>query len=87
MCASDNDSGKNGINQKLRKDEILRGHKVFSSILQNSGIVTTDLLNVFIAKNTEKVKFIKTAEFNQSPLLTENVKVGFIIAKKKIRKE
>lgn len=67
----------------LRKSEILRGYNSFYYILQNSKTVSTEYLKAFV---NIQITDTSIKEFNKSPLFTENVKVGFIIAKKKIKK-
>jgi ribonuclease P protein component len=74
------------IDKSLSKQEILRGHLVFSSILRNSVLIRTDFLKVFLDLSNKDNRQIHSSNFDNSPLLTNNVKVGFIIAKKKIRK-
>lgn len=74
------------IDKSLSKQEILRGHLVFSSILRNSVLIRTDFLKVFLDLSKKDSRQIHSSNFDNSPLLTNNVKVGFIIAKKKIRK-
>lgn len=66
----------------LNKDEIVKGHNSYLIILQNSVVFSTDYLKLFV----NKIKVSDPVDFNQSPLLTISLKVGFIIAKKKIRK-
>lgn len=68
---------------KLRKNEILRGYNSFQKVLQNSKTVSTQYLKAFVNKQSTDTK---TTVFSKSPLFTENVKVGFIIAKKKFKK-
>ncbi|HMS65838.1 MAG TPA: ribonuclease P protein component [Ignavibacteria bacterium] len=77
------------INNRLSKQEILRGHLVYLSVIRDSVILKTDYLKVYVSrKNTESIKtdLNNISEINESPLLTKIVKVGFIITKKKIRK-
>jgi ribonuclease P protein component len=81
---SDTDSGKNKINYKLGKSDILRGHNSFSEHLKNSVSVSTVYLKVFV--NTGKINISDSSDSLKSPLLTKKVKVGFIVAKKKIKK-
>lgn len=79
----DNSENQSNGDCRLSKDEIIRGHDSYSKILQNSFIVSTDFLKAFVNRQSEEAK---TIDFTKSPLLTLNVKVGFIIAKKKIKK-
>jgi len=66
----------------LIKNEIVKGHNSYLKILQNSLVFSTDYLKVFV----NKINVSDSVNFNQSPLLKIPLKVGFIIAKKKIRK-
>ncbi|HMQ67881.1 MAG TPA: ribonuclease P protein component [Ignavibacteria bacterium] len=68
---------------RLRKYEILRGHNSFKNVLQNSGTISTEYLKAFVNKQPTETNI---TEFSKSPLFTGNVKVGFIIAKKKFKK-
>lgn len=78
-----NNSEESDNDFKLSKNEILRGYNSFQKVLQNSKTVSTRYLKAFVNKqNTDT----KTTVFSKSPLFTENVKVGFIIAKKKFKK-
>jgi len=75
-----NRSGQNDF--KLGKHEIISGYSAYSRVLQNAVSISTNFLKAFVSyqsKNT--VSVIST----QSPLFTNSVKVGFIIAKKKIK--
>lgn len=75
---------------RLRKDEIIRGHDAYSKVLQNHVYISTEFLKAFINKQSKVSDSIGTTErirtIGESPLFTNNVKVGFIIAKKKIKK-
>lgn len=75
------DESKNDF--KLSKNEILRGHNSFNNVLQNSKIVSTEYLKAFVSKQSTEPKL---TDFSKSPHFTGNVKVGFIIAKKKFKK-
>ncbi|HMS34309.1 MAG TPA: ribonuclease P protein component [Ignavibacteria bacterium] len=79
----DKSEGQSYDDFSLRKDEIIRGHDSYFRILQDSKTVTSDFLKAFVNKQSSEIKNI---DFTKSPLFTHNVKVGFIIAKKKIRK-
>lgn len=68
---------------RLRKDEIIRGHDAYSRVLQNSISISSDFIKAFVNIQSKEVNLI---DFTNSPLFTNNVKVGFIIAKKKIKK-
>jgi ribonuclease P protein component len=79
MDKYDKKPADNNNDYSLRKDEIIQGHDSYLRILQNSISISTDFLKVFIEKKS-------LDSDSMSPLFTGKVKVGFIIAKKKIRK-
>lgn len=79
MSKFDNSSNENKSSHRLRKDEIIHGHNSYLNVLRNSVSVSTEFLKVFIEKKDNESDF-------QSPLLDTKIKVGFIIAKKKIKK-
>lgn len=79
MDNSDDQSAKSTDTKSLRKDEIIRGHNSYLRVLENSISVSTEFLKAFINKESKDSN-------SKSPLFTNNVKVGFIIAKKKIKK-
>lgn len=67
--------------QGLSKDEILRGYGLFQKVLRDSRSVSANFLRVhavFPGSGKESK--------NSSPPLTPRVRVGFLVAKKKIRK-
>ena len=66
---------------RLRKDEIIRGHDSYFKIIKDSNTVSAEFLKAFV-----NIPDSDPVDFTKSPLFTHNVKVGFIIAKKKIRK-
>jgi len=66
----------------LKKRDIIRGFNVFSEILSNSKIIQTGYIKAYV--QTQIKEPLNKNLF--SPLVTDNVKVGFIIAKKYIRK-
>ncbi len=66
---------------RLRKDEIIRGHDSYFKIIKDSNTVSAEFLKAFVNKPDSD-----SVDFTKSPLFTHNVKVGFIIAKKKISK-
>jgi len=68
---------------KLTKNEILRGFDAFSKVLSNSKVLSSEFLKVYIQTDKLTEDFKKNSE---SPLLRFSIKVGFIIAKKRIRK-
>jgi len=72
---------KNGY--RLDKDEIISGYNSYSRVLQNAVSISTNFLKAFISNQSKDTVSIDSTE---SPLFTNNVKVGFIIAKKKIKK-
>jgi len=75
---------------RLRKREILRGFNSYLKVLKSSDLISTNFLKAFVNHdNKEKTMLDLTSEsnaFGESPLFTNNVKVGFVVAKKKIRK-
>lgn len=75
---------------RLRKCEIIRGHNSYLKIIKSSNLVSTNFLKAFVnQEGKEKTQLVLTSEinaFSESPLFTYNVKVGFVVAKKKIRK-
>jgi len=86
MDSSENQSNKNRSGQndlKLGKHEIISGYDAYSIVLQNAVSISTNFLRAFVTKLGKETVSIDST---QSPLFTNNVKVGFIIAKKKIRK-
>lgn len=86
MDSNEKDSIINRVTQndfKLSKHEIIRGYNAYSRVLQNSVLISTNILKAFISNQSKDTISI---ESSQSPLFTNNVKVGFIIAKKKIKK-
>lgn len=68
-------------NFKLSKEEILRGYNIYQNVIQNSVLVSSDFLKAFVNSGEKKV----LTDIIQSPPVTVKVKVGFIIAKKKIK--
>lgn len=86
MDSSENQSPTNRNDQQrftLSKHEIISGYNAYSRVLQNATTVSTNFLKAFIISQD---KAVDTIDSTQSPLFTNNVKVGFIIAKKKIKK-
>ena len=81
----DNSENQSNFNKdfRLRKDELIRGHDSYLKVLQNSVSVSSDFLKAFVNIQSRETNAI---DFTKSPLFTNNVKVGFVIAKKKIRK-
>lgn len=69
---------------RLRKDEIIRGRTSYSKILQNSTTISADFIRAFISLQNKEAAI--NIDFTEGPLFTNNVKVGFIIARKKIKK-
>jgi ribonuclease P protein component len=67
----------------LKKSEIIRGYNSFKNILASSKLITNSFLRVYIQvnsynKGTEEAKILK------DPLA--NVKVGFVVSKRIVRK-
>ncbi len=86
MDSSENQSNTNRTRQndlKLGKHELIRGYDAYSIVLQNAVSISTNFLRAFVSNQSKDTVSIDST---QSPLFTNNVKVGFIIAKKKIRK-
>jgi ribonuclease P protein component len=70
-----------GNDKRLPKEEIIRGFESFASVLKNSTQFNSGHLKAFLNLERTGVTGVTT-----SPLVTKNVKVGFIIAGKKIKK-
>ena len=68
---------------RLRKNEILRGFDAYSGVLSNSKVLRSEFLKAYIFKDNKAADLNR---FSESPLFRFPVKVGFIIAKKKISK-
>jgi ribonuclease P protein component len=67
----------------LKKNEIIRGYNSFKNILANSKLITNSFFRVYIQldrdnKGTGEIKILK------DPLA--NVKVGFVVSKRIVRK-
>lgn len=79
----DNSESKNKLrkSEALTKHEILRGHDVFQKIMRKPVVYYGKYLKAFT-----DIKKISQKDYSKSPLFTSRVKVGFIIAKKKVRK-
>jgi ribonuclease P protein component len=79
----DNSESKTKLrrSEALTKQEILRGHDVFQKIMRKPVVYYGKYLKAFA-----DVKKISQKDYSQSPLFTSRVKVGFIIAKKRVRK-
>ncbi|MBX7042594.1 MAG: ribonuclease P protein component [Ignavibacteria bacterium] len=67
--------------QGLKKGEILRGYGLFQKILRESRSVSANFLRVHAVFPASR----KDSK-NSSPPLAPRVRVGFLVAKKKIRK-
>ncbi len=86
------DSSENQFHDdfKIRKCEILRGHNAYLKVLNSSVHVSTSFLKAYVSQESKKpppsglTSEIKA--FRESPLFTSIVKVGFVVAKKKIKK-
>lgn len=71
--------------KKLNKRNIIKGFDSFTNIFNNSKILSSSLLVAFL--NTEYNKNLEQNNNDtEDPLLENNVKVGFVISKKKINK-
>lgn len=78
MKKSERSSGTSSLN----RSNIIRGFNVFSDILSSSKIIQSNNIKAYVqTQNKEPLN-----KNLNSPLVTDNVKVGFIIAKKYIRK-
>lgn len=75
------DEGK--YNFRLTKNEILRGFNAYFEVLSNSKVVSSEFLKAYVSRD---IKVADSKEFSKSPLFRFPLKVGFIIAKKKISK-
>lgn len=62
-------------NNKLGKEEIIRGHESFSKIFESSNKFSCGLLRAFVSE--------KQKNFNSPPVY---IKAGFVVTKKKIKK-
>ncbi|MEO8666003.1 MAG: ribonuclease P protein component [Ignavibacteria bacterium] len=83
----DNRENQQHDDLRLRKCEIVRGHNSYLKILKNSVLVSANLLKAFVSQErnpSDLASEIRT--FRESPLFTNNVKVGFVVAKKKVGK-
>lgn len=69
----------------LSKQDIIRGHNSYKRILQNSITISSEFLKAFISIQSQKHSTSTEDNLIISPHFTNNVKVGFIIAKKKIK--
>jgi ribonuclease P protein component len=74
----------------LRKCEILRGHNSYLNVLKSSASVSTNFLKAFVSQEGKEKYSLNLISDNQafteSPLFTTNVRVGFVVAKKKAGK-
>jgi ribonuclease P protein component len=77
-----------GENFRLRKSEIIRGYNAYINIITNSSKFNTELLKGYLKANYSEtsLKSINTKDYSKSPLKKQNLKVGFIISKKRIHK-
>lgn len=77
-----NNDDQSRENFRLTKKEILRGYNTYQNVIKNSISVSTGFLKAFVnlRKEPDIIDSIK------SPPVTAKVMVGFIIAKKKIKK-
>jgi ribonuclease P protein component len=64
----------------LKKEEILRGYESFDKVFKKSKLFRTELLSGYL-----KTDILSTIS-NQSPLIINNFKVGFVVSKKKFRR-
>lgn len=83
MKSSDLGNFKKHPDYKLSKSELLRGFETFSHVIENSKVLSSDFLKAYIYICKDKKVLTNISD---SPLLSENIKVGFIVAKKQIHK-
>jgi ribonuclease P protein component len=67
----------------LRKKEIIRGYNSFKNILTDSKLITNSFLRLNIQVK-EEIKYSKENKIIKDPL--NNVKVGFVVSKRIVRK-
>jgi ribonuclease P protein component len=67
----------------LRKSEIIRGYNSFKDILAESKLITNSFLRAYIQFNNESQETEKSGIF-KDPLT--NVKVGFVVSKRIVKK-
>jgi ribonuclease P protein component len=67
----------------LKKSEIIRGYNSFKDILANSKLITNSFLRVYIQVNRD-YKGTGESKIFKDPLA--NVKVGFVVSKRIVRK-
>ena len=75
-----------GENFRLKKSELIRGYDSYSKIIFNSTKFSTELLKGYLNLDKPNRHYSSTKEFSESPLPQHNIKVGFIVSKKKIHK-
>ena len=81
MSDNSNKCGQPLRNESLPKALILRGHDVFQRIMKNPDVFSGKYLKVFAHISRTGLN-----ESSNSPLFTSKVKVGFIVAKKKVKR-
>lgn len=84
--AKDSDERETKKRYTLGKENIIRGFGSFSEILKDAKVIETDYLKLFINKEEKPYTDSESGNLSESPLLTKNVKVGFIVAGKKVKK-
>jgi len=86
----DNSENQSLDDFRLRKDELIRGHNSYLKVLKSSALVSTNFLKAFVSQEGKEKKpsdlSTEVKAFRESPLFTNNVKVGFVVAKKKVKK-
>ncbi len=73
-------------NFRLKKSELIRGYDSYNKIIFNSNKFNTELLKGYLNLDKPNRHYSYSKEFSESPLLQQNIKVGFIVSKKKIHK-
>jgi ribonuclease P protein component len=67
----------------LKKDEVIRGYNSFKNILVDSKLVTNSFLRAYIQVKKDSQATEESKNF-KDPL--ENIKVGFVVSKRIVRK-
>ena len=81
MSDNSNTCGQPLKNEGLSKAGILRGHDVFQKIMKNPVVFSGKYLKAFADISRTGLN-----DSSKSPLFTSKVKVGFIVAKRRVRK-
>ncbi len=81
MSDNSDKSGQPLKNESLPKAGILRGHDAFQKIMKNPDVFSGKYLKAFADISRTGLN-----DSSKSPLFTSRVKVGFIVAKKKVKR-